>query len=680
MTPRRAQQLRDLAFVCLVALSATTLLLALIDAQPPMIPRDGDLLPFLMFAALLIVAESQPRVRMRFGDHGEVSPGWAFAYALVLIGSPVAAVIIMGTANVYVDATTRKGVLRTVFNSCKLVVSLSLGGLALDAFGVEHGMLASDHLPVATALGCLVAGVVIFLASSALTGAALCLHHNVRPDALMEASYGLSLQVDAALLALAPVFVITIEYSVLLLPLLGISSFVVFQSARTALKREHEATHDSLTKLLNRRAFDERLDTAIERAEKDRHPLVLIMDLDRFKGINDRLGHPVGDKLLCSFAERLQRALPPTAAAARLGGDEFAAILDGVRSVEEAKGIVTRLHAQLTDQHQLSGFPLSVGVSIGAAMAPRNGNSAAALVAAADLAMYRAKQFGSGIEVAADGDNHTDVGRVGLLADLSKAIGTDQILVHYQPLLRLVDGAPDGVEALMRWNHPTIGPIAPSDFIGMTEETDLIGPLTDSMFRMAVGELMTLDGEIPNLSINIAARNLLDRQFAPNVLGILAEFGFPADLLELELTERDIVTNSDHSALTLARLREAGVRVAIDDFGTGYSSLLTLRDLRADRIKIDQSFTTRMIDSAADRLIVAKVIEIAHELGLDVVAEGVESEQVWQELWHLGCDIAQGYAIAKPMPIRQLEQWLWLLRHQQQQLGRQPARQQALSS
>jgi EAL domain-containing protein (putative c-di-GMP-specific phosphodiesterase class I) len=155
----------------------------------------------------------------------------------------------------------------------------------------------------------------------------------------------------------------------------------------------------------------------------------------------------------------------------------------------------------------------------------------------------------------------------------------------------------------------------------------------------------------------------------------LHEFGFPAHLLELELTERDIVTNSDHSALTLARLREAGVRVAIDDFGTGYSSLLTLRDLCADRIKIDQSFTTRMIDSAADRLIVAKVIEIAHELDLDVVAEGVESEEVWQELWHLGCDVAQGYAIAKPMPIRQLDQWFWLLRHQRQQDVEEHARQ-----
>ncbi len=640
-----------------------------------MIPSDRNLLPFLMFAGLLFIAESQPRLSMRFGDHGEVSPGWAFAYALVLIGSPVAAVVVMGAANVYVDTMTRKGVLRTVFNSCQLMVSLSLGGLVLYAFGVDEGMTATDHLPPATALGFLVAGLVTFLANSALTATVLCLHQRVRPGALMQASYGLSLAVDAALLALAPVFVITIEYSVLMLPLLGVTSFLVFQSARTALKREHEATHDSLTKLLNRRAFDERLDLAIEKAEEDRHPLVLIMDLDRFMDINDRLGHPIGDKLLCSFAERLERALPSTAAAARLGGDEFAAILVGVRSVDEAKGIVTRLHGQLSDQHQLSGFPLSVAVSIGAAMAPRNGNSAAALVAAADLAMYRAKQFGSGIEIAAGGDNHTDVGRVGLLADLSKAIGTDQITVHYQPMLRLSDGAPAGVEALVRWNHPTFGSIPPTDFIGMTEQTDLIGPLTESMFRMAVGELMTLDGEIPKLSINIAARNLLDRQFAPNVLGILHEFGFPAHLLELELTERDIVTNSDHSALTLARLREAGVRVAIDDFGTGYSSLLTLRDLCADRIKIDQSFTTRMIDSAADRLIVAKVIEIAHELDLDVVAEGVESEEVWQELWHLGCDVAQGYAIAKPMPIRQLDQWFWLLRHQRQQDVEEHARQ-----
>ena len=291
-------------------------------------------------------------------------------------------------------------------------------------------------------------------------------------------------------------------------------------------------------------------------------------------------------------------------------------------------------------------------------MAPMHGQSAASLVAAADLAMYRAKQFGSGIEFASTSDNPHDFGRVGLLADLSAAIGTTQITAHYQPMVRLSDGTVDSVEALIRWRHPEYGPIAPGDFIAMAEQTDLIGPLTEWILQIAIQDMTTLGPHMPKLCVNVAARNLQDRQFGASVIAAMDKLGFPSERLEIEITERDIVTNSERSALTLARFRDHGVRIAIDDFGTGYSSFLTLRDLRADRLKIDQQFTSSMIESTADELIVTKVIEIAHALGLDVVAEGVESDAVWRRLGELGCDLAQGFAIARPMPLADLRQWI----------------------
>jgi EAL domain-containing protein (putative c-di-GMP-specific phosphodiesterase class I) len=223
--------------------------------------------------------------------------------------------------------------------------------------------------------------------------------------------------------------------------------------------------------------------------------------------------------------------------------------------------------------------------------------------------------------------------------------------------VRLSDGRIDSVEALIRWEHPRFGSIAPNDFITMAEQTDLIKPLTETMLRTSMRELMTFGDEMPRLSVNIAARSLQDRRFATDVIALVDEVGFPPDRLELEVTERDIVTNSERSMLAIARLRGHGIRIAIDDFGTGYSSFLTLRDLSADRLKIDQQFTANIIDSDADRLIVAKVVEIAHALGLDVVAEGVESDAVWGRLTELGCDLAQGYAIARPMSLVALRRW-----------------------
>ena len=658
MTEERNRLRMVAGFVGFVALLGAALFAVLLRVDLTDGQTNVDWLAFALFTVLLVLGETQPRFWMRFGEGGEVTPGWAFAFALVLLGSPSGAVIVMVATSLLVDAGHDKGALKIVFNVSQIAAALAVGGLVMHIAGVHDGIADNDHLPITTGLGIVAAGIAIFLVNGLLTATVICLHQRVGLITMMRSGFILSMAVDGALLALAPVFVIAIEFSMLMLPLLAITSFLVFQSARTALQREHEASHDPLTMLLNRRAFDERLAIALDATAEDRHTLVLVMDLDRFKDINDRLGHVVGDRLLRSFAERLERMLPPTASASRLGGDEFAVVMPAISDEHEARQFVDNLHSLLSKNHDLSGFPLSAAVSIGAAMAPMHGQSASSLVAAADLAMYRAKQFGSGIEFASVSDNAHDFGRVGLLADLSIAIGTDQIVAHYQPMVRLSDGTIESVEALIRWTHPDVGPIAPGEFIAMTEQTDLIGPLTDSILELAIRDLLTLGPRMPKLCLNVAARNLQDRQFASRVIDMMHDLGFPPDRLEIEITERDIVTNSERSVLALARLRENGVRIAIDDFGTGYASFLTLRELRADRLKIDQQFTSNMVDSAADELIVTKVIEIAPALGLDVVAEGVESDAVWRRLGQLGCDVAQGFAIAKPMALADLRRWI----------------------
>jgi diguanylate cyclase (GGDEF)-like protein len=658
MTEERNRLRMVAGFVGFVALLGTALFGVLLRVDLTDRESNVDWLAFGLFSVLLVLGETQPRFWMRFGEGGEVTPGWAFAFALVLLGSPSGAVIVMVATSLLVDAGHDKGALKIVFNVSQIAAALAVGGLVMHAFGVHDGITHNDHLPITTGIAIVAAGMAIFLVNGLLTATVICLHQRVGLITMMRSGFILSMAVDGALLALAPVFVIAIDFSMLMLPLLAVTSFLVFQSARTALQREHEASHDPLTMLLNRRAFDERLAIALDATAEDRHTLVLVMDLDRFKDINDRLGHVVGDRLLRSFAERLERILPPTASASRLGGDEFAVVMPAIKNLDEARAVVDDLYGRLSKNHDLSGFPLSAAVSIGAAMAPMHGESASSLIAAADLAMYRAKQFSSGIEFASVNDNAHDFGRVGLLADLSAAIGTDQIVAHYQPMVRLSDGTIESVEALIRWTHPEFGPIAPGDFIAMTEQTDLIGPLTDSILEIAIHDLLTLGPNMPKLCLNVAARNLQDRQFATRVIDVMRDLGFPPDRLEIEITERDIVTNSERSALALARLRDHGVRIAIDDFGTGYASFLTLRELRADRLKIDQQFTSNMFESRADELIVTKVIEIAHSLGLDVVAEGVESDDVWRRLGQLGCDVAQGFAIARPMALADLTRWV----------------------
>ncbi len=641
---------RVLTFVTLVTLAAAAMTLLLVSVRHTLFSDQTNWIVLALFGGLLVLGETRPSFAMRFGENGVVTPGWTFAFALMLYGMPVGALIIITAANAWADIRRRIPALKIVYNVSQIALALSCGALVLHAFGLRASMTSAEDFPVEWGIGILLAASTVLAVNGAVTATVIGLHTGAGFIETVRSGLALSITADGALLSLAPIFVIAVDYSFVLVPLLATTSYIVIRSARSSLERAHQANHDPLTGLLNRRAFDERLATSLGLFGIDRHAVVLVMDFDGFKDVNDSLGHAVGDSLLREFASRLTEQLPPSAAAARLGGDEFAVVIPGRLSDDTIRTSIDTLHAALEQPFDIDGFPLSTGVSIGVAVAPVDGQTPTDLLAAADLAMYHAKQSQTGVaRHKATSVSRTSTGRIDLLAELAAAVENDELIVHYQPQFDLATGNIDAVEALVRWEHPRHGHILPDEFIGLAEQTDLIDSLTEAVLRRSMSDMMKFENDEISLAVNISAPSLHDRKFASMVLDCLAESGFSAHRLELEMTERAFAVDTERMTLTLTRLRALGVRIAIDDFGTGYSSFASLRSIDADRLKIDKQFVQRLGEDAEDELVVETIIQLAHGLGLEVVGEGVENAAARDTLQKIGCDYAQGYALARPM-------------------------------
>ena len=607
---------------------------------------------FVVIATILLGCERSPGTWIRFGTGNVVTPLYLFAFGLMLVGSPALAV---GVALLGGAASPLRGVETTHLTILRIAgtaLSLSVAGVVLIGLGVRGSITQFGYLPTTWAAAVVAAGGTIIILNSALLTAAVAVRRRV--SFLVLAQRGLTVRITAegALLSLAPIWVVGVDFGIVFAPILAITTVLVFRSTRQALERSHEAHHDPLTGLINRRSFLDSLDETLEEAHPRTSPTLLLMDLDGFKDINDRLGHQLGDSLLVAFGSRLRDSVPPASVAGRFGGDEFAVLL-----VDHDEHQIRSLHDALVEPLTVEGFPVSVRVSIGVARSPVDGRTSRDLLRAADVAMYKAKRTGSSVEYYDTCVKGPQRGRLNLLADLGDALDNDELFIHFQPQLRLNSGEIDTVEALVRWQHPRHGEIPPEEFIGLAEQTDLIGPITEFVLRVGATGLLN-SGVDARLAVNVSPRDLQDPEFATHVLHILQTTGFRADRLELEVTERSIVTNAERCRFTIDRLRAHGVRVAIDDFGIGYSSFQALRVLDVDRIKIDRDFVTGIVEQARDRVIVASAIELAHELGLDVVAEGVENLSLWSALAELNCDVAQGFGIAAPMAYPELRGWL----------------------
>jgi diguanylate cyclase (GGDEF)-like protein len=449
--------------------------------------------------------------------------------------------------------------------------------------------------------------------------------------------------------------------AVLWVVLQGFFLAVAGRLRRFADEKERLALYDPVTELPNRVLFVDRVQQAILRARRDNSVVaIMLVDLDRFKEVNDTLGHHEGDQLLARVGARLRRLMRASDSTARLGGDEFAVCLSSINDADGAVIAAGRVHAALADPFELSGIPLAVGASIGVALFPEHGDDAETLIQRADVAMYLAKESASDCEIYAPERDRSSPERLALVAELRDAISADELVIYYQPKLELATGRVSGVEALVRWQHPQRGLVPPGDFIPIAERTGLHGPLTIWVLDEALRQVAhwSREGLRLTVAVNLSARTLHDPTLPEQVAGLLRRHEVGPDQLELEITESALISDFERARTLLLTLRTMGVRVALDDFGVGFGSLSYLRQVPVDVLKIDRSFVMTMEAQSQDAAIVRSTIALAHNLGLSAVAEGVESEAVLRELDDYGCDMAQGFHLSRPLPAAELEAWL----------------------
>ena len=436
----------------------------------------------------------------------------------------------------------------------------------------------------------------------------------------------------------------------------GLAFTTTRRLSRQSEANAYLADHDQLTGLVNRRAFEQRLN---ENAWDQHGAAVGVVNLDRFKDINETIGHRGGDLVLVELGRRLAEGVDPGDLVARLNGDEFGVLLAGVTSEQDATRAWHGLRSVLAEPLHVGDLPLSVEASIGYVLAPDDG-AGTELLERADIALDVAKARRAGVVRYDSQDDHFDSGRLALVGELRRALQDDELVLHYQPTLHLRDDRVRAAEALVRWHHPRLGLLYPDAFIPAAEQTGLIDPLTDWVLRAAlrqVGEWERADVHL-DVAVNVSARNLTSPGFADRVLAALAGAGIPAQRLELEVTETALFSDIERASLELHRLCESGIRISLDDFGQGQTSLSFLARLPLNELKVDRAFVSGMAQDPANAAIVLSIIDLAHNLGISVVAEGVEDEVTLQALRGMRCDTAQGYVIARPMPGGDVPAWL----------------------
>ena len=444
----------------------------------------------------------------------------------------------------------------------------------------------------------------------------------------------------------------------------------VTETRNQLLLLRRQATYDGLTDLPNRMLLLERLEKAIEtaRAEKTIAAL-LLMDLDRFKEVNDTFGHHFGDMLLKQIAVRLRAQLHANDTLARLGGDEFGVVLTRASDTGDVAAVARRILDSLQQPFAIDRHLLEVAASIGMAIYPTHGTDARTLLRRADVAMYAAKETNIGYAFHNQEHESRTPDQLALTVEMRRAMERDEFELYYQPKLHLNSGLMTRAEVLIRWNHPNRGLLPPAAFVPIAERTGLIKPMTDwIMDRMLRQCREWHDAGAPvHVAVNVSAKSLQDQTLPIKIQTALDKWGIDPRFVKVEITESSIMADPAHALAITSMLQSMGVRLSLDDFGTGYSSLTNLRQLPVDELKIDKSFVIGMSASEADASIVRTMIDLAHSLGKQVCAEGVEDEKTWRRLGEMGCDLAQGYWISKPKPAGEFLQWLvdtfWGLRH-----------------
>jgi diguanylate cyclase (GGDEF)-like protein len=606
-----------------------------------------------LFSVCAFAGELMPLKVVTRGVEGEVTTSGTFAFATLLVAGPACAIAAFGGASFAADLVRRKPPVKLLFNSGQYAISVTASALVL---GLLTGVPRSGetvHFVPGDLPGILAAAAVFFLVNSSLVATVIALVQGVRVGRYLVQDWFFQVSTGGLLLGLAPMVALAADFALPFVALLFLPLLAVHRGGRQAIAKEHQALHDALTGLPNRSLFSHRIEQMLNAARRgDRTAAVMLIDLDHFKEINDTLGHHAGDRLLQEVAERLDASLDESNTVARLGGDEFGVLLPECAGHEEAGAVAESLLTQLREPFSIDGLTLEVDASIGIACAPDHGADVEQLNQRADIAMYAAKEGGRGWVMFEPQLDRYSPRRLSLAGSLRSAIADGEIVLFYQPKAKLSTGKIIGVEALARWRHPRLGLIGPSEFVPIAEQTGLIGPLTTHVLEEALNQVRQWadQGEELSVAVNLSARSFLDAQLSVEIPRLLERTGVPAHLLELEITESMLMLDPARAKVTLDRLSAIGLSLSVDDFGTGYSSLANLKRLPVDGIKIDKSFVIDMPHDASDAAIVRSTIDLAHNLGLRVVAEGVESHEAWRRLEDLGCDLAQGFHVSRPIP------------------------------
>jgi diguanylate cyclase (GGDEF)-like protein len=616
----------------------------------------------IVLALALILGELRP-VKVARGEEGddEITISSTFALALLITGPLAVAVAAQLGATMLDDLRRHKPAKRVAFNASQYTLTLAAARLTYALLTHQSILGRTPTMTTGGIAAALAAGLAFFVVNHGVVGTAVALDMGVDVGKRLREDVRFQLSTSGVLLTFAPVLVGTMSVTPLLLPLLLLPIAAIHKTASLAAERQQQALHDDLTGLPNRVLLQDRVTRLLlDRADGSRSLAVMLLDLDHFKEINDTLGHHVGDVLIREVGQRLQTAVRECDTVARLGGDEFAVLVAAMTSNDDAVQVAERMVTALREPFTIEGVRLDVQASIGIAISPQHGSDVETLIQRADVALYTAKEErGCWAMYSPESDRYT-MERLALLGELRAGLETAQLSVFYQPKSDAHTGVVLGMEALARWNHPTRGILSPDEFIPLAENTGLIGNLTFEVLRQALSQVRRwhLAGQRLGVSVNLSARQLTDLDLPRDVAAVLMEFGLPPSVLTLEVTESTIMADPSRTLTVLRKLAEMGVTLSIDDFGTGYSSLSYLKRVEAHELKIDKSFIMGMTHNSNDAVIVRSTIELGHNLGLRMVAEGVEDAKTWQLLRGLGCDVIQGYHLSRPLPPKEITDWL----------------------
>ncbi len=634
---------------------------------------------FWILAALIVFGELKPIITPGSTETTGATISTTFTFATLLYAGLPTALLLQAIAAVSTGILRRRALYRTAFNVGQYTLSFTASGLVLLLFGISSTPTHTWVPDGTDLLAMTLAGTAYFLVNMALVNAAIAFHERGSIIKAIRWNLALQLLVQSALLGLAPLVVAAMSRSAAFVPLFVLPFVAVYLNASVSLSREHQALHDTLTGLPNRKLLIVRTEEALAEArhQSERRAAaqgqgrgvpdgdaqrvgLFLLDLDRFKEVNDTLGHPTGDRLLQLVAHRLTHSVRPGDLVARLGGDEFAVLLPAVRDARAAREVAARLRAALNEPVRLDGNSFDLEASVGIALHPDHAPDFELLLQRSDVAMYVAKEARSGVEIYSPERDRNSPERLGRQGELRRAIDRDELELYFQPKIFLDDGRPAGMEALLRWRHPDKGLLTPDEFLPIAEQTYLMRGITGFVVNAALDQVAEWwkAGLQVQVAINASGRDLLDATLAETIGSGLLRHDVPPHALQLEITERILMTEPAYAADTLEALATLGIPLSLDDFGTGYSSLVRLKSLPVEEIKIDASFVGRLCESGDDAVIVKSIVDLVHTLGLRSVAEGVENAETVTRLRNMGCDAAQGFHLQTPMTAAEATSWL----------------------